>query len=239
MTFEVSQELTHGQNNLFRDQYIRHWIDSIERDTRLIDIGAGPMPYKSLIQSLGISYHSHDFEKYQAVNEDPGLQSEEWPIYGHDFVCDITALEATGFDYAICTEVLEHVPNPVAALSNIAQSVKAGGEVLITLPFSSRMHQAPFWFSAGLSRYWFEHHAPLNSLKIKKITIAGDFVDQMISELEQLLNPISIGPFRLGRLIIKILKNRESFIRSKLSKELLESGGIGIYVELYKESFSE
>lgn len=236
MVFEMSQELTHGQNNVFRDQFIRKWITSLKSDAQIIDIGAGPMPYKSLIQGLGLSYHSHDFEKYQAADGDPGLQSEEWPIYGHDFVCDITALEARDFDYAICTEVLEHVPNPAAALTNIAQSVKPGGEILITLPFSSRMHQAPYWFSAGLSRYWFEHHAPLNALKIKRITIAGDFVDQMISELEQLFNPISVGRFRLGRLLIKIIKTQESFIRSKLSKELLESGGIGIYVELLKES---
>jgi SAM-dependent methyltransferase len=234
VNYLFSQERTHGQNNLFRDLYIRQWIAALKKDSRLLDIGAGPMPYKPLVQSLGLDYHSHDFQKYEAVQGDPGLQSEEWPVYGHDYVCDITELEAKGFDYSICTEVLEHVPNPAAALRNIAQSVKPGGEILITLPFSSRMHQAPYWFSAGLSKYWFEYHAPLNSLEVTKVTIAGDFVDQMISELEQLLNPIKIGPARVGRLMIKILKRMETFLRSQLPKDLLESGGIGIYVELRK-----
>ena len=236
MEYLFSQELTRGQNSQYRDFYIRNWIASLHRDSRIIDIGAGPMPYRSLIQGMGLEYHSHDFEKYHADEEDPGLQSEEWPVFGHDFVCDITSLTATDFDYAICTEVLEHVPNPAAALENISASVKVGGEILITLPFSSRMHQAPYWFSAGLSRYWFEHHAPLNSLSIKKITIAGDFVDQMMSELEQLLNPIAIGRLRIGRLLLKLVKNKGSYIRSKLPQELLESGGIGIYVELRKEA---
>lgn len=209
---------------------------SLRANSRLIDIGAGPMPYRNLIENLGLHYHSHDFEMYKADVSDPGLQSAEWPVYGHDFVCDITALDAQGFDYAMCTEVLEHVPNPVAALESIAKSVTEGGEILITLPFSSRMHQAPYWFSAGLSRYWFEHHAPLNSLEVKSITIAGDFVDQMISELEQLLNPIKIGGLGLGRLLLKIIKKNENYLRSQLPRELLESGGIGIYVVLVKGS---
>lgn len=237
--YPISQEITHGQNSSFRDQYIRQWITTLQSHSQLIDIGAGPMPYRNLILSRGLQYHSHDFEMYEADEGDPGLQSQEWPVYGHDFVCDITSLNAKDFDYAMCTEVLEHVPNPVAALKNISDSVKAGGEILVTLPFSSRMHQAPFWFSAGLSRYWFEYHAPLNSLEVKNITIAGDFVDQMISELEQLLNPISVGRFRIGRLLVRAIKNREDYLRAKLPKELLESGGIGIYVVLRKGSRSE
>ena len=237
MEYRLEQVVTHGQNSQYRDFYIRRWISSLQKSCKIIDVGAGPMPYKDLIKKNGLTYHSHDFEQYSANANDPGLQSEEWPVYGHDYVCDITELNASNYDYAICTEVLEHVPNPAAALANIAKTVKPGGRILITLPFASRMHQAPYWFSSGLSRYWFEFHAPLNSLEIMNITIAGDFVDQMISESEQLLNPLMVRNIRIGRLILRVLKNSESRIRRNLSADLLESGGIGIYVELKRSEF--
>ena len=195
----------------------------------LLDIGAGPSPYRKIIENCGIDYVSHDFEQYSPDLSVLGLQSSEWPVSGHDLVCNIDDLPVQNFDFALCTEVLEHVPDPVSALKSIRRTLRVGGEVLITVPFASRMHQGPYWFSSGLSHFWFEHHAPLCGFEIKELTIAGDFVCQMIAENKLFLGFMQKRKFNLEPLITRCFKSFSNKIRNKLPEDLINSGGLGVY----------
>jgi SAM-dependent methyltransferase len=152
-----------------------------------------------------LHYFSHDFEKYLGKTESPGLQSPERPINGYDIVCDIESLPKNDFDLAICTEVLEHVPDPVAALHSMRNTLRVEGELLITVPLSSRIHQAPYYFSSGLSPYWFERHRNSSNFSVEYIYVVGDFVDQFISESRAYFDFIKIRKYSVGFLIAKIL----------------------------------
>lgn len=220
--------LTNGENDKIRDVFVKNWINECSPG-RLLDVGAGKMPYKKLIQSQGLTYVSHDFEKYSGDKINPGLQSTNWLTEGHDLVCDIEDLSAADFDYVLCTEVLEHVPDPVKAIEAISRTMRENAEILITVPFSSRMHQSPYWFSSGLSPFWFEHHLPSFKLKIIKITVAGDFFDVCMQEIPLMLQPLN-PKIRLGNLCFKALKRFAPFFRSRLSEDLLESGGQSVFV---------
>ena len=44
------------------------------------------------------------------------------------------------FDLIICTEVLEHVANPFAAVAEINRMLKPTGHAYITTPFNFRIH---------------------------------------------------------------------------------------------------
>jgi SAM-dependent methyltransferase len=228
------QTITNAENENFRDTYIREWIKSLPTGLRVLDVGAGEMPFKSLLINQGLRYSSHDFEQYDGSDKAAGLQNAGWPISGHDIVCDIEELPSGDFDIALCTEVLEHVPNPVSALRAISGSVKSGGVIMITVPFSSRMHQAPYWYSSGLSPFWFEKHSANLGLRCEKVVIAGDYVDQILSELPQFLSAYKIFGFNLGYRISIVIKRQARWLRTKLPKDLVESGGLGVYVELRK-----
>jgi SAM-dependent methyltransferase len=226
--------ITNAENENYRESYIKEWIKSLPKGLQILDVGAGAMPFKSVLIERGLIYSSHDFELYDGSAKAAGLQNPGWPISGHDIVCDIEELPTGEFDVVLCTEVLEHVPNPVAALRAISGSVKRGGIVMITVPFSSRMHQAPYWYSAGLSPYWFEKHAANLNLKCEKIVIAGDYVDQILSELPQFMSAYSFFGFNLGYRISSIIKKQGHWLRARLPKDLIDSGGLGVYVELRK-----
>ncbi|HKF68571.1 MAG TPA: methyltransferase domain-containing protein, partial [Vicinamibacterales bacterium] len=65
------------------------------------------------------------------------------------------------FDSALCTEVLEHLPEPGRCLDEIRRVVKPGGMVLFTVPMTMYTHSEPYDFyrytEYGL-RYLLEKH---------------------------------------------------------------------------------
>jgi hypothetical protein len=123
----------------------------------------------------------------------------------------------------ICTEVVEHVPDPVALIKKLSALTNSGGYILVTVPFLSLMHQSPFWFSSGLSPFWFEHWAEKLNLEICELEVSGDYIDLMEQEISRLLNfkkPIR-GITRLSKLV--------KLFRRLLPVGVLESGGFGTF----------
>lgn len=63
---------------------------------------------------------------------------------GPDLVADITKhndnIKDNYFDALMCTEVLEHVVDPFAAIREIRRILKVGGHVLFTTPLNARIH---------------------------------------------------------------------------------------------------
>jgi SAM-dependent methyltransferase len=61
-----------------------------------------------------------------------------------DLVADITSYNANipsnFFDALLCTDVLEHVVEPFAAIKELKRIVKVGGVILITTPLNARIH---------------------------------------------------------------------------------------------------
>lgn len=66
------------------------------------------------------------------------------PDTGPDVVADITRhnahLPEGHFDALLCTEVLEHVVDPFAAVREMRRILKVGGYLLVTTPLNARIH---------------------------------------------------------------------------------------------------
>lgn len=46
----------------------------------------------------------------------------------------------------LCTQVLEHVPDPSAALAELRRVLKTRGSLLVTVPFVGELHEEPYDF---------------------------------------------------------------------------------------------
>lgn len=219
---EIREEWLYGKFSTFAAN---------SHEPKVLDIGAGQMPYKNKLTSIGFKYVSHDFASYKPHEEDMhGLQDAHWPETGYDIVCDIKELPDADFDLAVLTEVLEHVPDPVNALASAVRSVRTGGHVLISVPFNSRMHQAPFWFASGLSEFFFRHYQEEFDYECIEIIQVGDFVDYIVQESTLCFSWLN----RTQRFPIKFLHRMRNILRNKLSKDLLSSGGLNLLVLLRK-----
>lgn len=64
----------------------------------------------------------------------------------HDDIENLQFPDAS-FDAAVCWSVLEHVPHPEKAISEIHRVLKPGGQVWVQLPFLFPYHESP-------SDYW-------------------------------------------------------------------------------------
>ncbi len=56
-------------------------------------------------------------------------------------ICQTNAFLTDGsFDFIVCTEVLEHVLQPFAAVHELRRLLKFGGLIFVTVPFNFRIH---------------------------------------------------------------------------------------------------
>lgn len=123
-----------------------------------------------------------------SLNPDERLQTQGRDTSRIDFVSDITKIpEPDGsFDAILCSEVLEHVPEPTHALDEFTRLLKPDGVLILTAPFSSNVHMAPYHFCTGFSKYWYQHHLEQRGFEIKTLVANGDWYSLLRQEITRL-----------------------------------------------------
>jgi ubiquinone/menaquinone biosynthesis C-methylase UbiE len=176
-----------GRNNEARRlEWLERTLRQIQPGSRLLDAGAGELRNKQYCSHL--DYVSQDFCEYEGQGDGSALQTGQWDTKRIDIVSDITSIPAPdrSFDVVLCTEVLEHVADPVAAIQELSRLLKPGGHIILTAPFCSLTHFAPYHFSSGLSRYWYEYHLKAAHCAIQAIEPNGGWLDFLAQEIWRL-----------------------------------------------------
>ncbi len=188
----------------FRHSKITDFLNSIfigKTVETILDIGSGSQPYRAMAEQIGFKYIGHDFAKYTIEKSDEffGLHNSEQPKVFPEIICDAMEIpESLKFDVILCTEVLEHIPDPVALLQKAVNLCKPGGYLIFTVPGSSWTHQAPYYFSSGLSPFWFEFHLKKFGARVKKGILIGNLRTNTFQSMASLE---SIHPKSLMRVL--------------------------------------
>jgi ubiquinone/menaquinone biosynthesis C-methylase UbiE len=148
-----------------RDQWVKAQAEKLPRGSFVLDAGAGASKYRPFFAHC--QYKTQDFCLYQGP-----LVKYLQPI---DYVCEITAipLAAGSVDAILCTEVIEHVVDPMAVLAEFHRLLKPGGKLLLTAPLISHLHMEPYHYYGGFTHYWYEFWLPKNGFAIDSITTVG------------------------------------------------------------------
>lgn len=101
-----------------RDKWVAEQVLKIPAGAQVLDVGVGTGPYRTLFSHC--EYKTHDFA------QEPDTIGKYTSL---DYVSDITSIPVSSdsFDVVLCTEVLEHVPDPQLAVKRWHASLKKGG----------------------------------------------------------------------------------------------------------------
>ena len=127
------RHFTNVPNQEFRDTWVEEQIDFVRAKAHLkpldlLDVGAGLSPYKGMILSKNINYFSQDFSAYQPNINLKGFQENSWDYPKHDYICDILEISTEKkYDILLCTEVLEHLPDPRRSFEVLVSLLNPGG----------------------------------------------------------------------------------------------------------------
>lgn len=122
----------------------------------VLDIGSGRAPYSSGIREATVV--TMDFS----------------PAKGPMSVGSTTALpfKDSSFDGIVCTEVLEHVSEPEAALVEIFRVLRPGGKFYITVPMYGSLHYEPHDFYR-FTKYGIAHLMEKVGLQVRVLEPLG------------------------------------------------------------------
>jgi len=113
-------------NESARVKWIEETLKKIPEGLTILDAGAGELQFKKFCSHL--KYIAQDFGQYSGDGE-IGLQTGTWDNSKLDIVSDIVSIPLPdhSLDAIMCTEVLEHIPDPVRAIKEFNRLVKPGG----------------------------------------------------------------------------------------------------------------
>ncbi|MGE5342896.1 MAG: class I SAM-dependent methyltransferase [Candidatus Omnitrophota bacterium] len=138
---------------------------------RMLDIGCGEKPYAEFAAPY--------------VTEHVGLDHDETchdrsriDLFGS---ADNIPVEANAFDTVLCTDTLEHLENPAAAMAEAFRILKPGGIAIVTVPFFWHLHEEPRDFFR-FTRYGLTHLFETHGFEIIEITSLSGFCAMMAQE---------------------------------------------------------
>ena len=100
--------------------------------TSVLDVGAGDAPYRELFKH--VRYVTTDW----AQSEHPGARAADVVA-----PADALPLPDGSFGVVLCTQVLEHVPEPSAVLAECFRVLEPGGRLALTVPLLWELHELP------------------------------------------------------------------------------------------------
>ena len=159
-------------------KWIRHKLSALAPELKILDVGAGQCQFKGSCTHL--EYEAQDFCKYN------GLEEGKWDYDDIDIksdICDIPKPD-NWYNAILCSDVLEHIYDPIKAVNEMYRLLKVGGVLLISTPFACMANQQPYFYSSGLHLNWYKKTFK-NKFTIKELHYDGNWFTQVIQELER------------------------------------------------------
>jgi SAM-dependent methyltransferase len=163
----------------------------------VLDAGAGKAQYRTLFDHA--RYESADFEQLDKK------------YASNTYVCDLKDIpvEDSRFDFIVFNQVMEHVPDPVAVLSELNRVLKPGGKMLYSGPLFYEEHQQPYDYYR-YTQFGLRHLFSATGFSIERMDWLEGYYGTVGYQLNCMarylpLNPRDLGGGIVGYTLIPVL----------------------------------
>lgn len=169
---------------------VERFVDQVSKkydmeNKNILDVGAEERPYKKYFKKL--KYFSQDITQNKAGSIDfVGAINNGVP-----------EIKSGSFDYILCTQVLEHIPEPDKAFKEFNRILKPGGKVFLTTHMCYFEHMIPYDYFR-FTRYGLRYLGESNGFEMEHIISHGG-IFQVIARLISVL-PIKLFSIEEGSL---------------------------------------
>lgn len=212
------------RNQDTRDEWLAQTLKKIPPGSKILDAGAGEQQYKNYCSHL--DYVSQDFGKYDGKGNGAAFHVGKWDLNDIDIISDISSIpeQDASFDAIMCTEVFEHLSEPIKAVKEFARLLKPNGHLIITAPFCSLTHFSPYHYYTGFNKYFYETFLRKYGFQIIELEPNGNFFEYLAQEIRR-IRPVTEkygnkrGISHLDSFLSRFTLNRILSILERLSDE--------------------
>lgn len=181
MTTKIAQIV--GFNQINRDKWVASLAERLPPRTRVLDVGAGECRYQELFTHC--EYQTQDLCQYEGTRE--GVLRDDWKYDKIDYVSDVTSIPVpdSSFDCVLCTEVLEHVPEPILAIKEFNRILRFSGDLFLSAPLGSGLHQQPYHYYGGFTPHFYRKFLTAFGFEIVRIEPNGGFFRHSLQEMNR------------------------------------------------------
>ena len=164
--------------NVYKLNRFMRWVSTqVPKGALVLDAGSGEGRF------------SHLFSHTRYFGVDLAVGDSDWDYSNLHVITNLAQLPFPRhtYDAVICTQVLEHVPDPQSILNEISRVLKVGGYLYLTAPQSWHQHQKPHdyyrYTSFGL-QYLIEN----SKLQVETIEPMGGYFWYLSFQLQNLVH---------------------------------------------------
>jgi len=174
-----------NSSRIHLERFLSEAAKSLPSGSIILDAGAGDCRYKSLFSH--VRYESADF-------------CEVDKHYGElTHVCDLTRIPVEDFRYdaVICTQVLEHIPEPTRVLTELHRVLKPQGKLWLSAPFYYEEHEKPYDFFR-YTRYGLSYLLELSGFTIVRMEWLEGYYGTLSYQLKKAAGSLSLKSKNYG-----------------------------------------
>lgn len=220
--------VTFNQRN--RDEWVKKIASQVPENSKILDVGAGTCRYRELFRHC--EYFTQDFCKAE------GGTNGNFKYGKIDYVSDMIKIPIpdNSFDIVLCTEVLEHVPEPILAIKEFSRILKRSGRLYLTAPLGCGLHMMPYHYYGGFTRSFYKKYFEEFGIKLISIEPNGGLLKHFLQESsrvgQQALDYKKYPRFSIKRMIVSFifLKFIPAYLYDLDNKLFIEDFTVGYHV---------
>ncbi len=168
-----SRDMTYSLRRHFIDEFHFRNVASLPNGGLVLDLGGNRIAKRGLF----------DIESYDLCVVYANLSAAKRPHVQAE--AEYLPFMGGKFDAVVCSELLEHVPEPTVVLSEIHRVLRKEGTLLMCVPFLNRIHGDPYDYGRYTDYYWSRtlHGLGFREIVIEKQGLFWSVLADMLREL--------------------------------------------------------